>query len=501
MRAGLALLLLLALVGCAPLAEAREAQILSTLADADLELIRSRPDLAAGKYVRMANDPYAFYRGVVPLFRRDAEDPSTEVGRTAFASDALPLSLGDAHVENFGVLRAADGAFALEPNDFDGADRFPYHWDLRRLSVGMVVATRLSNDGDDAARAAAIAETDSIVEETLRAYAEAMRAYADGAPREAVDDSDPMDVSSLVADAFRRSRRDQPTDTAPGDELNQLTEVTAEGRRFLRGSIDAEEPEHVFLDVPRFAYDALGPTLADYRETLVDPPAPAFFDVLDAVRELGTGVASWPRVRVLVLVRGATDDPIDDVILEVKELADSGSPGWRGPYVIADSVPDRVRIASRRAWARPDAEPLWGGATWLGMPVQIRREAEMHKTLRVSRLVEDEGTPDDLRATGRTLGRLLARVHADPSTDPAASRSIADAIDRDRDGFVSQECAIAVAYADQVERDHALFVRGLMRVGTRLGIPTDAYGRDRASADWRALYGVPVAPPAIVGAP
>lgn len=54
---------------------------------------------------------------------------------------------------------------------------------------------------------------------------------------------------------------------------------------------------------------------------MIAPPPPSFFQIEDAARELGSGVASFPRVRVLVLVRGPTASPDDDVILpEIKEL-------------------------------------------------------------------------------------------------------------------------------------------------------------------------------------
>ena len=113
------------------------------------------------------------------------------------------------------------------------------------------------------------------------------------------------------------------------------------------------------------------------------------------------------------------------------------------------------------------------------------------------RLVEDEGTPEDLEATGALLGRLLARVHADPEVDPGAARSIADAIGRDLEGFVAQERDVAIEYADGIESDWMHFRRGLRRLGPRLGVPVDVSDRDRASPDWQALYGSPVPPPMI----
>src|SRR5262249_14418310 len=147
--------------------------------------------------------------------------------------------------------------------------------------------------------------------------------------------------------------------------------------------------------------------LARYRETLIDPPPPEAFILLDAVRELGSGIASWPRVRLLVLIQG----PGENVILEIKELADSGISTQFPPGVAFDTVPDRVRAMARLAWATPDAEPYFGTSMWLGIPVQIRNETEAHKTVRVANMEGMEGTVDSLDHLASSLGALLARVH------------------------------------------------------------------------------------------
>src|SRR5262249_35398395 len=134
--------------------------------------------------------------------------------------------------------------------------------------------------------------------------------------------------------------------------------------------------------------------------------------LLDAVREFGSGVASWPRLRAILLVRGPTDDPADDVLLELKEVGDSGIAGLYPPGVYHDSVGQRVVHSARGAWARADAEPLWGWTDLLGFPCQIRRESEGQKNVRVARMAGGEGTPEAIAALATTLGTLVARVHA-----------------------------------------------------------------------------------------
>ena len=114
----------------------RDVTLRSTFARADDALARSRPALLAGRYALMASSPVSFYRGALALFLRDWRDGAMELSRSRFAlDDPMPLGVGDPHVENFGTLQGPDGRLTLEPNDLDGADRVPYLWDLRRLTV------------------------------------------------------------------------------------------------------------------------------------------------------------------------------------------------------------------------------------------------------------------------------------------------------------------------------------------------------------------------------
>src|SRR5262245_44381739 len=107
-------------MGCTEPLEPRAAEVASVMAEADLALIRSRPALVAGKYRRMAGDPFSYYRGSLSVFRHDWEAGAFGLSASRYGTPPgsgtatpLPLALGDAHPENFGLLRAQDGSFAL----------------------------------------------------------------------------------------------------------------------------------------------------------------------------------------------------------------------------------------------------------------------------------------------------------------------------------------------------------------------------------------------------
>lgn len=479
-RPSLALAALTTALGCAEATEnTREAVVTNALVGADLAVIRARPALASGRYARMASAPYDFYRGALAVFLRDWRDGAMSLSRSRFALDwPQPLGVGDPHPENFGTLLGADGTLRLEVNDLDGADRVPYLWDLRRLTVGLCLAARLANEGAPAAQERTREASAEIARLAAEAYAAAIAAIARGAePPPVLDGGD----SALLEDLFRRARRDADRRA----ELSALT-VLRDGRRALRrGAPDADDPDNVLVDLPVDARPSLDLAIQNARGSLVAPPAPGFFTVLDAARELGSGVASWPRVRVLVLVRGPTDAADDDVVLEVKEEGDPISPGSLAPGVWWRSVSQRI-LAARGLWSREAADPLWGAGTWVGVPVQVRAEREAHKTVRVDRMVDAEGTVDSLRALARTLGTYLARAHTRPLPDGGrVTHAIASVIARDPEGFAREQAEVSAAYATQVVADWSHLRRALATRGPTLGVPPSA--SDLPPPDLRAL--------------
>ncbi len=469
------------------LGDARELEIANVLARSDETTIRARPALIAGKYVRMAGDPVSFVRGSLAVYRHDVRDGATFASASAFALDTpLVPSLGDAHPENFGTLLAADGTFALEPNDFDAADYAPYLWDVRRLAAGLALAAARSNEGDDFARAAKSAHKRAIARNVAAGYVRGLDAILGGAPGLRVTATTD---NAILADLFKRSRRDLEA----RQELVDMTVLEGGTRRLKRGVIDPTDSQNTFADLPANAVAALGPALERYRTTLPAPPHAEYFQVLDAAREFGSGVASWPKVRVVVLVRGPRDATDDDVLLEVKELGDSGIAGLVDPGVYHNGLSERIISTTRHSWARPDAAPMWSATEWLGLPVQVRAEVVGQKSVRISRMVGERGTVDAVGGLASILGEILARVHASATTDDAYA--IRARIGGDGAAFCDEQAEFASSYVDLQLEDFDRFNRSLRRLGPRFAIPVDP--ADAPSADFTALLGSPPPPPVL----
>src|SRR5439155_782590 len=93
------------------------------------------PELVRYKIERMAEGPFAFFRGSFHLFARDVlqgVDEPLPLPR----SDATRIDIvGDLHAENFGTFKAADGLIHYDVNDFDETTQGCFDLDVCRLAV------------------------------------------------------------------------------------------------------------------------------------------------------------------------------------------------------------------------------------------------------------------------------------------------------------------------------------------------------------------------------
>lgn len=86
------------------------------------------------KHRRMADaaDPFLFFRGTYYRWAQRWPEVCPEL-----ADAPRVLAVGDAHIENFGTWRDADGRLAWGFNDFDEADALPCTNDLARLACSV----------------------------------------------------------------------------------------------------------------------------------------------------------------------------------------------------------------------------------------------------------------------------------------------------------------------------------------------------------------------------
>ncbi len=117
-----------------------------------IELLRESnegrmPELIPIRFGRMAQSPFAFYRGSAPVMAADlASTPTTGLRVQA---------CGDAHLMNFGGFATPERNIFFDINDFDESLPAPWEWDVKRLAASIVIAARhLGLPDSEAAKAA-----------------------------------------------------------------------------------------------------------------------------------------------------------------------------------------------------------------------------------------------------------------------------------------------------------------------------------------------------------
>jgi uncharacterized protein (DUF2252 family) len=120
------------------------------------------PGLIPVRYRRMAQSPFAFFRGSAIVQARDL--------LTAPVSGPHVQLCGDCHIANFGGFATPERNLIFDINDFDETFAGPWEWDVKRLTTSLVLAARDRGFSKGVARDAA--------RDAAASYRERMAQYA-----------------------------------------------------------------------------------------------------------------------------------------------------------------------------------------------------------------------------------------------------------------------------------------------------------------------------------
>ena len=373
--------------------------------------------LVKHKYELMADSPFGYFRGAVPVMAFDlAAMPSTGI---------VSQLCGDAHVRNLGAYAAPDGRLVFDINDFDETIRGPFEWDLKRMAASVTLAGRGAGHKDSANREA--------VEKFVERYATQMRAFA-RMPAIEIGRHQVHRISKVapIHDALMKAERATPVHT-----LDELTEPDSNkpgaARRFRES-----KPllTRVNAAVAASVLDSLGP----YREML-EPQRQhllSFYRPVDvAFKVVGTGSVGL-RDYCVYFEGNSAKDPL---FLQIKEEPASGY----APYLPDAHAPHHngQRVAEGQKAMQIQSDPFLGW-THLGGRQYLVRQLNDHK----GSIALDDLAGPALVAFAEVCGELLARGHA-RSGDPLVIAGYLGS----GDGFAEALGKFGVAYADQTEKD------------------------------------------------
>ena len=380
---------------------------------------RRLPHLLPIKWGRMAASPFGFFRGSAGLMAADL-GPAPVTG--------LQVQLcGDAHLLNLGAYAAPDGHLVFDLNDFDESLPGPWEWDLKRLCASVVLGGREAGQSDASARDAVLA--------LVRSYREDMGRFAAMKGLELVRfDVVPEDHGPVLKEVLAKATRDTPARL-----LDKVTELDGEGHRRFQSRPPLLTPIAPSLD------KALREGWGDYLDTVVpgrQRVLEGYEPVEIAFKVVGTGSVGTTCLLDLCFGRG----PDDPLFLQLK----SEEPSVWAPYLPgpADPIHQGRRAALGQHRMQTWVDPCLGWAQFGGQEFLVRQWSDHKASVTVAAL---KGPL--LEAYASLCGGILAKAHArtGDAVRLAGYLGDGDKLDQALGGF-------ALAYADQMERDHQAFL-------------------------------------------
>ena len=386
------------------------------------------------RFGRMAQSPFAFYRGAAAVMAADlASTPR---------SGLRVQACGDAHLMNFGGFATPERNIFFDINDFDETLPAPWEWDVKRLAASIVIAARhLDFLDSDAAK---------VATESVCSYRERM---ADYASMRALDVwYDRIDLERVL--------KVLPS----GAEVERVRQRVEQARRkSLPESLFPKLVEHYgsaprIKDVPPLIFhptDKQAPGLTSgyadalrrYRKSLPEHVRTLFdrYRLLDfAIKVVGVG--SVGTYCALGLFMAADNDPM---FLQVKEARKSVLEPYAGGSVHKNQG-ERVVEGQRLMQSASDIFLGWTrGLNGRDYYFRQLRDAK------IAAILEDWDLAT-LKEFGKLCAWALARAHA-RSGDPAMIAGYMGS----NTTFDDAVCEFAVEYADQNLRDYRGFVKGI----------------------------------------
>jgi uncharacterized protein (DUF2252 family) len=385
------------------------------------------------RFTRMAESPFAFFRGTAILQAHDLKGTPS--------AGLIVQCCGDCHLINFGGFATPERALVFDINDFDETLPGPFEWDVKRLATSFVLAARwLGFDANDARQAA---------EAAVAAYRTALARFAEMSVLETwyakvtIDEVFAEYAHDPKALKFLKKSVERATQSTTEHVFHKVTTVTNGKPRITDQPPLLFHVESSELDMER----DVRPFFANYRGTLTRDREALFdrFRLLDVAYKV-VGVGSVGTRCFIALFGGVQDDHL---FLQVKEARPSVLEGLAGPCPFTYNG-ERVVAGQRLMQSASDIFLGWArGGKDYDFYVRQLRDMKIAPDL-------TGYTPRTLVAYGHLCGRTLGRAHA-KSGDAASLTGYLGATAV----FDEAIADYALAYADQVEKDYEAFQAGI----------------------------------------
>jgi uncharacterized protein (DUF2252 family) len=386
------------------------------------------------RYERMAESPFAFYRGSAAVMASDL---------SLLPSTNMKLQIcGDCHLLNFGGFATPERKLVFDINDFDETATAPWEWDVKRLAASFVIAGRDKGFTDLQCREAAWTAVNSY-RNNMAEYAKMSALqiwYAQINLTELIKSGKVKEFKQFdpkqVKKAFKRAPHEK--------EFAKLT-YSKKGEPRIKDNLPLifhvpKEREARFFDEAQTAYKRYLRSLTHDKRILLSR-----YTIKDVAMKV-VGVGSVGTFCGVLLLMSATGDPL---FLQFKEAHQSVLEHYAGKSKFKYHG-QRVVEGQRLIQSATDIFLGWTtDAAGRQFYVRQLRDAKIKPVL-------ESMEHDIFLRYAKSCGWALSRAHA--RTGDAAILK----------GYLGQDehfedviAGFAMAYADQNEKDHALLQHAL----------------------------------------
>ena len=393
---------------------------------------RSRiADLVPIRVGRMAQSPFAFYRGTAAVMAHDlASDPVTGLDVVA---------CGDAHVANFGLYATPERTLTFDLNDFDEASDAPWEWDVKRLATSALIGaldTGLRSDqAQDIARACVTAYRQTLAEMMRLSAIERYYYNGETSWMQTTLDSETQKIVRRTARKAQRNTSERMLDKIEFTTVDGRVRIVDEPPIMQHdSSITPELATHLFTEYLHTVRADIAVLLSQFAQ-------------VDTVLRV-VGVGSVGMQNYIQLLMGMRDEPF---FLQIKEAQASvlHTYGKRPSRFHTDvRLRDRggvhgFRVISCQRTLQAVSDSFLGYFSSNGRDYYVRQFRDMKGSLDLTVLNASQWAQ-----YASLCGNLLARGHSQSPNGMV--------IDGYLDGSERFDAAItawAAAYAEVVQRD------------------------------------------------
>jgi uncharacterized protein (DUF2252 family) len=400
------------------------------------------PELVPVRMGRMAQSPFAFYRGAAAVMAHDlATTPITGITVQA---------CGDCHLLNFGFFASPERELIFDLNDFDETLPGPWEWDVERLVASLAIAAQANGLSDAKARDMAAAAAREYRNSTAwLAGTGALRRFH----------------LMVTAGALRR-RLLTLAEQGPSKRraIKQLKKSVGKARlrtsehALAQLSIAAPSGAPRIVDQPplivhstRVREDVPG-ILRKYRAS-VPPDVDALlehFKVVDfALKVVGVGsVGTHCYIALTMDAKGRS------LFLQVKQATASVTERYTRRSALHHHG---RRVVAGQQIMQAASDPFLGWSTAGNRHYYVRQFRDMKGSINIEKL-----DAASLMEYSGLCGAILARAHAQ-TTEPAVIAGYLG----NGPSFDEAMGNFALAYAQQNEADHAALLRAVKSGGVQ----------------------------------